>query len=90
MKPEHWLIVQKILKKYPYAFYAFGSRAKGTAKTLSDLDLTSKDPIPWHIAMEIAGDFEDSDLPFTVDFLDWDLCSEDFKKRISPDLILLV
>ena len=32
-------IVREILSKYPYSFYAYGSRVKGNARKLSDLDL---------------------------------------------------
>jgi len=35
----HKKIVLDILNKYPYSFYAFGSRTKNKAKPLSDLDL---------------------------------------------------
>ena len=32
MEPHHWEIVKKTLSKYPYTFYAFGSRVKGIQK----------------------------------------------------------
>ena len=42
--PERYLeIVQGILSKYPYSFYAFGSRVKGTPRTLSDHDIDLAD-----------------------------------------------
>lgn len=49
MEPRHEAIVRTILAKYPYTFYAFGSRVKGEPRRLSDLDLLFKDPIPGNI-----------------------------------------
>jgi predicted nucleotidyltransferase len=87
MDKRHLEIVKNILKKYPYTFYAFGSRAKGTQRPLSDLDLCFMENIPWNVRSHIDEDFEESDLPFTVDVVDWNSCSEDFKAKIKNDLI---
>jgi len=38
-------ILELILSKYPYKFYAYGSRVKGTARKYSDLDLCYKGDI---------------------------------------------
>ena len=89
MEERHWKIVQEILKKYPYTFYAFGSRVKGGEKRFSDLDLCFMDPIPWNIRGHIDEDFEESDLPFKVDIVDWNLTTPEFKKLIKKDLVLI-
>lgn len=89
MEPRHWKIVEDILKKYPYTFYAFGSRAKGTQKRLSDLDLCFKESIPFNVQGHIDEDFEESDLPFKVDLLDWQFISPEFREIIKKDLILI-
>lgn len=85
MEPRHWQIVQKILSKYPYSFYAFGSRVKGNPKTLSDLDLCFFDSIPVNTLAHLDEDFEESDLPYKVDIVDWNKCSESFKNAIKND-----
>jgi predicted nucleotidyltransferase len=87
MEPRHWKIVEEILSKYPYTFYAFGSRTKGTQRRFSDLDLCFKDPILFNVQGHIDEDFEESDLPFKVDVLDWRYISSDFQKIIEKDLI---
>jgi predicted nucleotidyltransferase len=87
MDKRHLNIVQQILAKYPYTFYAFGSRTKGTQRPLSDLDICFKEDIPWNIRAHIDEDFEESDLPFTVDIIDWNTCSPDFQARIAKDLV---
>lgn len=82
MQKKHQDTVFKIIKKYKYKFYAFGSRVKGTQKELSDLDLFYKDEIPGNIIDHIKEDFEESDLPFIVDIIDYNLCSDSFKRKI--------
>jgi len=89
MEDRHMKLVKNILSQYPYSFYAFGSRAKGNPKKFSDLDVCFFDSIPLHIQSKIEEDFENSDLPYKVDFVDWNKCSEDFRKSIQPDLVLI-
>jgi predicted nucleotidyltransferase len=89
MEQRHWEIVQEILKKYPYTFYAFGSRVKGTQRRLSDLDICFMENIPWNIRAHIDEDFEESDLPFKVDVVDWNMCDEGFRAKISTDWVLI-
>ena len=89
IEPRHWKIVKAILAKYPYAFYAFGSRARGNPKQLSDLDICFFENIPWNIRAHIDEDFENSDLPFTVDVIDWNSCDEGFQNIIKKDLRLI-
>jgi uncharacterized protein len=31
LEKRHWKIIQQVLGKYPYKFYAYGSRVKGEA-----------------------------------------------------------
>lgn len=84
---RHQKIIKDILAKYPYSFYAFGSRVKGNPRKLSDLDLCFFDNIPWNVRAHIDEDFEESDLPFTVDVVDGNLCDDNFKKLIKKDLV---
>ncbi len=87
MEARHEKIVMDILKKYPFTFYAFGSRARGTANKFSDLDLCFMDTIPLHIQSAIKEDFQESHLPFEVDLVDWNMCDESFRKTIEQELI---
>jgi predicted nucleotidyltransferase len=89
MEERHWEIVENILKKYPYTFYAFGSRVKGTQKRFSDLDLCVKEPLPPGVWSHILEDFEESNLPFKVDVVQWAYTNSDFKNIIKNDLIPL-
>ena len=89
IEPKHYKIIQEILNKYPYTFYAFGSRVKGGTKKFSDLDLCFFEKIPDNVQVHIEEDFEESDLPYKVDLVNWNSCSIDFKKLIKNDLICI-
>jgi predicted nucleotidyltransferase len=60
IEDRHRRIIREILNKYPYKFYAFGSRAKNCAKKFSDLDICFMDNIPYNIRAHIEEDFENS------------------------------
>jgi len=62
-------MVQEILSKYPYAFYAYGSRAKGTARRISDLDICYYDNISSADITQLAEEFVESNLPFEVELV---------------------
>ena len=89
LENKHWEIIQKILSKYPYKFYAYGSRVKGTAWKLSDLDLCYYDNIPSSVICEIREEFEQSNLPFIVELVNWKSMRPAFKKIIEKDLMLI-
>ena len=82
-------LIKSILAKYPYQFYAFGSRVKGKQKKYSDLDLCYKDQIPDSVITLMYEDFELSNLPFKVELLNWHRCDLDFQKSIEKDLVRL-
>ena len=62
-------ILKQILSKYPYRFYAYGSRVKGTARKFSDLDLCYQEDIPLNVISHIRAELEESDLPFFVELV---------------------
>lgn len=89
LKNKHQVIVHSILAKYPYQFYAYGSRAKKQAQEYSDLDLCYYEEIPWNILSHLSEDFEQSDLPFKVDLVYWEWMSPEFQEMIKEDLVLI-
>lgn len=69
LEKRHRDIVLDILKKYPYTFYAYGSRVKGTARKYSNLDICYYDDIPSFILVQIEKDLEQLDLPFMIELV---------------------
>jgi type I restriction enzyme S subunit len=65
----------------------FGSRIHGTAKPWSDLDLAikPKSPLDWNLLAEIKEAFQESELPFRVDIVDWNDITESFRKAIETN-----
>ena len=93
IRPDHWRIVRDILRKHvpQYPVWAFGSRAKWTAKQYSDLDLAviTDQPLPLDVSAALADDFSESDLPWKVDVVDWATTSESFRKIIERDRVVV-
>jgi predicted nucleotidyltransferase len=90
LEPKHLEIICQVLKPYHKNFYVFGSRSKGTHRPLSDLDLVCREPLSKLQVSEINEKFEESNLPFKVDLVLWDELDENFRKKISADLKLII
>jgi len=70
---------------------AFGSRVNGMAKEYSDLDLAvvGKGKVEWRRMEDMRDAFSESDLPITVDVLDWRAISPEFRNVIEKDYEVL-
>lgn len=82
--------IDAIILQYPYAFFVYGSRSKGTEKKTSDLDLCIIGDIPLVTLGEIKERLNNSMLPFTIDVVAWNRLSNEFKEIIKPDLIAYI
>jgi predicted nucleotidyltransferase len=71
--------------------WVFGSRATGGTKASSDLDLAidAGRKLTSEEQSVLREGFEDSDLPYTVDVVDWATVSETFRKIIERDRVAL-
>lgn len=69
LENKHRKIVNKILSKYPYQFFAYGSRVKGNSRKLSDLDLCYQGNLSDALVFQIEEEFKESDLPFLVELV---------------------
>ena len=87
LESTHLEIVLKILGKHvpECTVWAFGSRVKGDAESYSDLDLAiiSDEKLDRKLIYRLEEAFEESELPFRVDVLDWNAISEGFREVIS-------
>ena len=93
IRPDDWEIVRSILARHvpQYAVWAFGSRAKWTAKPYSDLDLAviTSEALSLELSASLKDDFSESDLPWKVDVVDWATTSESFRRVIERDRVLV-
>jgi predicted nucleotidyltransferase len=85
-------IISTILAPYrqDYRFYYYGSRVKGTFEPTSDLDILIKGQtaMPLSVLADIKEQFDQSRLPYVVNFSDYHNISADFYRHIEKDLIL--
>ena len=80
------LIVAIVGRHVPGAeVLAFGSRVRGGAKKHSDLDLVVRSATSMSLATlgELRLAFQESDLPFRVDVVDWHAISDSFRSIIA-------
>jgi predicted nucleotidyltransferase len=87
LKPHELEVVRNILNRFvPEAeIIVFGSRVHGTAKPWSDLDLAIKaeSALDWKLLEDIKETFQESELPFRVDILDWNEITDAFRRVIE-------
>lgn len=90
---EQWDIVRGVLKRHlpGTEVWAFGSRAKWTAKAYSDLDLAAitDRPLPLAVSAAIADEFSNSNLPWKVDLVDWAAISDGFRAIVARDKVVI-
>ena len=88
LTPNQLAIVRGVLRENIPAgarVWVFGSRARGRAGKLSDLDLVVDNkgrPLTLAEAGRLDLAFEESPLPWRVDVADWNAVSPDFRRRI--------
>ena len=76
---------------YKYEFFAYGSRVKGNFRELSDLDLMIKGNESATVSDidELKEKFDNSSLPYVVNFVDYFNLTKDFYNLIEKDLLKL-
>ena len=82
-------ILKGLIPEYPV--WAFGSRVRGNAKQYSDLDLVviTTEPLPLSMAADLNDAFDESDLIFKVDIVDWATTSDTFRRIIEAEKVIL-
>ena len=93
LNPYAWAEVSRILQHFAPGLqvWAFGSRAKWTAKAHSDLDLAliTSQPLSLEKFASLKEAFDESVLPFRVDVVDWAATSDYFRKIIKRDKVVV-
>ena len=84
-KPEQKIreVIERFLDLKKYEVFVFGSRADGQAESFSDYDIgvSGKSSVSLKTLSLIREAFEESDLPFKVDLVDFSRVSAGFKKQ---------
>jgi len=90
-KAEIKKIIYSFLDPKEYRVFVFGSRTTERARKFSDIDIgiKSSKPIPWWKLSAIEEAFEESDLPYTVDVVDFNLVSEKFRQVAESKIVYL-
>lgn len=96
LEDRHLEFVLSVLKRnisdVDAKFYIFGSRAKGTNKKYSDIDIAvdlNGKKLDVSILGKILIEFQESTLPYEVDVVDLNSIDENFRNLIKKDLVLL-
>lgn len=84
------LVLQKHLSQ-DYSAFIFGSRAQGTNREYSDIDLgiLGKDKLPTSTIAQIKNDLEDTSIPYRVDLIDFSTVTDKFKNSAMRKVINL-
>ena len=89
--PKEEIIIKSILKPYQvdYDFYYYGSRVKGNFEKSSDLDILIKGntEMTYDKLELIKFLFDNSDLPYIVNFADFHSIDEKFYNLIKKDIV---
>ncbi len=86
--------LRKLLKKYigkrKVKIYLFGSRAKGSARATSDVDiaLLPMQPLPENFFADLREILEESNIPYMIDIVDLSQADNAFKEKILTEGVL--
>lgn len=86
------LLKELIAQQLPDAeIWAFGSRMDGTAKPYSDLDLVIvlDEKMPFDRYLRVRNAFDESELSFRVDVMDFHRLNPSFQKHIQDRHVVL-
>lgn len=90
---QEWTAISQILEKHAptLKIWAFGSQVTGTTKPYSDLDLAliTRYPLSLHDYASLKEAFDEPDLPYRVDIVDWAATSDGFRQIIQRQKIVI-
>lgn len=92
LNPQEETIVREILKAHlpDREVWVFGSRIGDNPKPYSDLDLVIRgEAPPSGILTALKEAFEESNLPFQVDVVEWATTSEKFRQIIAANYVTI-
>ena len=91
--PDHLKIVLEILDRVipDREVWAFGSRAKGTARDTSDLDMAviGENRMDFKTLATLRDSFSESNIPYKVDVVDWATIGATFREIIRKEKVVI-
>ncbi len=77
-------IILSRVKNLPVKVYLFGSRAHGSGRATSDVDVAilPVGKVPANLISELRYTFEESNIPYKVDLIDLATTDEDFRQEV--------
>lgn len=89
MESRHRQILDNIIKQYDVSFFAFGSRVTQNFKKFSDVDLCFFESLSNSALLQLEDVFEESDLPYKVDLVDFHKCDGTFQNIILRNAVCI-
>ncbi len=95
LEPKYLVMVKEILAKHvpDMVVWAYGSRVDGRSHGGSDLDLVVINPkdstVPLAALSDLRAAFSESNLPISVDVMDWARIPESFKEEIKRNYVII-
>lgn len=85
-------IIKNILSNYPYTFFYYGSRVKGDFTKASDLDILIKSDkeLPYNVLEELSLKFNESKIPYIVNFSEYISMDKSFYDSIKDSLVKIL
>jgi predicted nucleotidyltransferase len=80
-------IVKRVLGSLPVRVFLFGSRALGTSRPSSDIDIAilPDGPVPDDLVARLRDALEESAIPYPVDVVDLSRVDAGFRERVLRD-----
>lgn len=81
--------IYEYLPKDKFEAFIFGSWTNGRSRKYSDIDIgiEGKSAIDFETLAKIKDKFEESDLPYSIDIVDFSYVSDEFKKISKQNII---
>jgi uncharacterized protein len=93
LSPQELTIVREILQTHlpDQEVWVFGSRIGDNPKPYSDLDLLVRGnaSLPVGTLAALKDAFDESNLPFQVDIVEWATTSEKFRQIMAADFLVI-
>jgi predicted nucleotidyltransferase len=80
-------IVRRIVGPFPVRVFLFGSRARGTSRVTSDIDIAilPTGPVPPSLVPELRDALEESLIPYHVDVVDLSRVEASFRAKVLSE-----